>query len=82
LEYQRAILPAGIVSPADKLTLTSPVSQSPVPTADLPNQAFEMPADPMPDSPIAFDIELKTRLNDRFLGQRVAAVPVVRCSSP
>lgn len=82
MEYQRAILPAGIVSPADNLTLSSPVAQSPVPTVDLPSPAFEMPADPCPDSPIAFTVELKTRINDRFLGQRAAAVPVVRCSSP
>jgi len=82
LEYQRAILPAGIVSPADKLTLTSPVAPAPVPTVDLPSEAFELPADPVPDNPIAFSAELKTRLNDRFLAQRAAAVPVDRCASP
>ena len=81
LEYQRAILPDGIVSPADKLTLTPPVTVAPIPTAALPLQAFEMPV-ACAEPPIAFAVAIKTRLTDRFLGERAPAGGVVRCSSP
>ena len=54
---------------------------TPIPTAALPLQAFEMPV-ACAEPPIAFAVAIKTRLTDRFPGERAAAARVVRCSSP